>query len=57
MALESVPAYVETAIYLYFLVVAGIGCFVHGRLWLGARSGSGDREAAVPDPDPDPDSS
>ncbi len=35
--LESVPAPVEAAIYLYFVVVASIGCYLHGRLWLTHR--------------------
>ncbi|ELY50642.1 MULTISPECIES: hypothetical protein [Natronorubrum] len=36
--LESVPAPIEAAIYLYFVVVAAIGCYLHGRLWLTHRS-------------------
>ena len=36
--LESVPPYVETAIYCYFAVVAAIGCYLHGRLWFGSRN-------------------
>ncbi|ELY46587.1 hypothetical protein [Natronorubrum sulfidifaciens] len=35
--LESVPVSVEAAIYLYFVAVAAIGCYLHGRLWLGHR--------------------
>lgn len=35
--LESVPAPVEAAIYFYFVVVAAIGCYLHGRLWLSHR--------------------
>ena len=35
--LESVPAYVEAAIYLYFVAVAAIGCLLHGRLWISHR--------------------
>ncbi|WP_049889276.1 hypothetical protein [Natronolimnohabitans innermongolicus] len=35
--LESVPPYVETAIYGYFVLVAAIGCYLHGRYWLAAR--------------------
>ncbi|MFC4541181.1 hypothetical protein ACFO5R_04465 [Halosolutus amylolyticus] len=31
--LESVPAYVELAIYCYFGLVAAIGLSVHVRLW------------------------
>ncbi|WP_265112567.1 hypothetical protein [Halosolutus halophilus] len=31
--LESVPAYVEFAIYCYFGLVAAIGLSVHVRLW------------------------
>ncbi|ADD05676.1 uncharacterized protein Nmag_2107 [Natrialba magadii ATCC 43099] len=37
--MDPVPVYVETAIYGYFLLVCAIGCFLHGRLWLGTRSG------------------
>ena len=36
--LESVPPLVETAIYGYFLLVAAIGCYLHGRLWISARN-------------------
>jgi hypothetical protein len=38
---EPIPASVETAIYLYFLVVATIGLSVHWRLWRTARVDSG----------------
>lgn len=36
--LESVPPLVETAIYGYFVLVAAIGCYLHGRLWFGSRN-------------------
>lgn len=36
--LESVPPFVEAAIYCYFAVVAAIGCYLHGRLRIGARN-------------------
>lgn len=36
--LESVPHYVEAAIYGYFLLVAAVGCYLHGRLWIGRRA-------------------
>lgn len=35
--LESVPAFVETAIYLYFAAVATMGLYLHGRLWRTSR--------------------
>lgn len=35
--LETVPAPVETAIYTYFVVVAALGCYLHGRLWIAYR--------------------
>ncbi|ELY46867.1 hypothetical protein [Natronorubrum tibetense] len=43
--LESVPPLVETAIYGYFLLVAAIGCYLHGRLWISARSRNRDELA------------
>lgn len=36
--LESVPPLVETAIYGYFVLVATIGCYLHGRFWIGSRN-------------------
>lgn len=39
--LESVPTSVETAIYLYFLVVATVGLTVHWRLWRASRASEG----------------
>ena len=34
-SISSVPPVVELAIYGYFLLVAAIGCYINGRLWLG----------------------
>ncbi|RKD93364.1 hypothetical protein [Halopiger aswanensis] len=34
----AIPPYVEVVIYLYFVAVAAIGCYLHGRLWFGARN-------------------
>ncbi|WP_187432877.1 hypothetical protein [Natronococcus pandeyae] len=39
--LDPVPAPVETAIYLYFLVVATIGLSLHWRLWQASRASEG----------------
>lgn len=36
--LESVPQFVETAIYGYFVLVAALGVYLHGRLWFGRRN-------------------
>ncbi|WP_201294024.1 hypothetical protein [Natronorubrum halalkaliphilum] len=36
--LESVPPVVEAAIYCYFVAVAAIGCYLHGRAWLRYRN-------------------
>ncbi|WP_306055296.1 hypothetical protein [Natronococcus wangiae] len=46
--LESVPAAVETAIYLYFLVVAAIGLSLHWRLWRVSRAGGTAAEGEPP---------
>ena len=35
--MESLPVFVEPAIYLYLLGVAALGCALYGRLWLTAR--------------------
>ncbi|MDQ2052351.1 hypothetical protein RBH26_17935 [Natronolimnohabitans sp. A-GB9] len=35
--LETVPYYVEAAIYAYFLLVAAIGCLLYGRVWVAQR--------------------
>ena len=37
--MEPLPLHVETAIYLYFGLVAAIGCYLHGRLWLASQRG------------------
>ncbi|WP_247003807.1 hypothetical protein [Halosolutus gelatinilyticus] len=36
--LDSVPAYVEAAIYCYFGLVAVLGCYLYHWLWRDARS-------------------
>ncbi|SDQ20785.1 hypothetical protein [Natronobacterium texcoconense] len=41
VALPAVPPAVELAIYGYFVLVAAIGCYLHGRLWFGARGRDG----------------
>ncbi|SDK44070.1 hypothetical protein [Natronorubrum texcoconense] len=43
--LESVPPLVETVIYGYFLLVAAIGCYLHGRFWVSARCRNSDELA------------
>ncbi|WP_168927068.1 hypothetical protein [Natronorubrum aibiense] len=53
--IESVPTPVEAAIYLYFGVIAAVGCYLHGRLWLshrGQRVVTSDRTAATSDERP-----
>lgn len=52
--LETVPAPVETVIYLYFAAVATIGCYLQGRLWLAHRSRK-QRPADGSDESPQPD--
>ncbi|MFC4436373.1 MULTISPECIES: hypothetical protein [Natrialbaceae] len=46
--LDPVPASVETAIYLYFLVVGAVGLYLHWRLRRASRAS----EDAVPDDEP-----
>ncbi|SEH13245.1 hypothetical protein SAMN04487967_1241 [Natronorubrum sediminis] len=41
--LES-SIYVELAIYSYFALVAAIGWYLHGRLWLASCSQSGTQQ-------------
>ncbi|MDJ1431340.1 hypothetical protein [Halostagnicola sp. A-GB9-2] len=36
-SLGMIPEYLETAIYLYFVVVAAIGLFLHRHIWRGYR--------------------
>ncbi len=36
--LESVPAYVETLIYGYFLTVGTVGLYVSTKIWLTGRT-------------------
>ncbi|WP_195892524.1 hypothetical protein [Halopiger goleimassiliensis] len=35
--MQSLPALVEPAIYVYLLGVAALGCALYGRLWLTHR--------------------
>ena len=41
-SISSVPPFVELAIYGYFLLVAAIGCYLNGRLWLGSGRSDGE---------------
>ncbi|SIS11691.1 hypothetical protein [Natronorubrum thiooxidans] len=51
--LESVPAPVEAAIYLYFVAVGAIGCYLHGWLWLSHRRQNQGLESAPSHPQAD----
>ncbi|WP_170972314.1 hypothetical protein [Natronorubrum halophilum] len=42
----EVSLLVETIIYGYFVVVAALGCYLHGRLWIAYRQ---NRTAKVTD--------
>ncbi|WP_174811742.1 hypothetical protein [Salinadaptatus halalkaliphilus] len=35
--IDPVSVHLEAAIYLYFVLVAGVGCYFHVRLWLASR--------------------
>ncbi|WP_195893049.1 hypothetical protein [Halopiger djelfimassiliensis] len=52
--MEPLPPAVEPVIYCYFLLVAAVGCYLHARLWIGARGpGGGDGASNPNSPDPE----